>query len=171
MQSIITRHSAIVAIALVVGMAVSPVGLAQAPGDAAATVTKFIDAFNKGDMKGAAATHVTDGASIIDEFPPHMWTGAKALESWSADFDKNAAATGVTDPLVKIGKPTRNVLSGESAYVIVPARYMYKEHGKPMAEDGQMTFALRHGADGWKINAWTWSGPNPHAVVAKKKIP
>jgi len=156
--------------AVVAAMALSfaPAAFADAKSDAVATITKFITAFNKGDQAAANATHTSD-ASIVDEVPPHAWSGAKALDAWSADFDKNAKTEGVTDPLVKISKPTRALVEGDSAYIIVPAAYTYKQKGKPMIENGQMTFALRKGSDGWKISAWTWSGPNPHAVTAKKK--
>ena len=36
-----------------------------------APIHQFIDDFNKGDVKGAAAAHLAD-ASIIDEVPPHL---------------------------------------------------------------------------------------------------
>jgi hypothetical protein len=36
--------------------------------------------------------------------------------------------------------------------------YSYRQHGKPMAEPAQMTFALRDEASGWKIAAWAFAG-------------
>ena len=30
-----------------------------------------------------------------------------------------------------------------------------------MREAAQMTYVLRHGAEGWKILAWTFTGPGP----------
>ncbi len=130
-------------------------------------ITKFVNAFNKGDMAAAAAT-ATPEAYIIDEFPPHLWTGAKAMDAWATDYGKNASATGVTEGIVTISKPTRYVAEKDHAYVIVPAVYTYKEKDVPMIEKGQLTISLRHAADGWKITAWTWSGPNPTAVKTTK---
>ena len=46
--------------------------------------------------------------------------------------------------------------------MVIPTVYTYKEHGKPIQEEGQMTFVLHHGASGWKIRAWTWTGVKPH---------
>jgi len=70
--------------------------------------------------------------TIIDEFAPHRWLGPNAAHEWAADYDKHAAATGVTDGVVKYDAPTRSVVDGDTAYVIIPALYTYKEHGKPM---------------------------------------
>lgn len=145
----------------------APAAFADAKSDAQATITKFIEAFNKGDTAAAAATHTAD-AHIIDEFAPHFWGGMKALDGWSADFDKNAKAKGITEPSVAISKPTRTVIDADSAYVIVPSVYTYKEKGVAMIEKGQMTFVLTKASAGWKILAWTWSGPDPKPVAKKK---
>ena len=122
----------------------------------------FIDGFNKGDTTSAFAAYAPGDVAIIDEFAPHHWNGPKAPQTWAADYSKNAAATGVTDGAVKYGAPTRREVAGTRAYVIVPTLYTWKEHGKPMAEEGQMTFALTGKAMAWKIAAWTWSGVTPH---------
>lgn len=45
--------------------------------DAMAPVQQFIDGFNKGDFKTAAAA-CAEQTSIIDDFPPHEWHGAGA---------------------------------------------------------------------------------------------
>ena len=82
-----------------------------------------------------------------------------------ARVDVPTIATRVTadDGTVKYGEPTRIESAGKLAYVIIPTVYTYKEHGSSMTEEGQMTFVLDHGSDGWKIRAWTWSGVKPHA--------
>jgi hypothetical protein len=58
--------------------------------------------------------------------------------------------------------PTRTEVEGNVAYVIVPTVYLYKEHGQPTAEEGQMTFVLARVDGAWKIKSWTWSGITPH---------
>ncbi len=69
------------------------------------------------------------------------------------------AKAGVSGESVAISAPTRVETDGDSAYVIVPAVYSFKDHGAAMSESAQMTFALHKGAGGWKIAAWTWTGP------------
>jgi hypothetical protein len=131
-----------------------------------ATVHQFIDAFDKGDMKTAAATHVAD-PSIVDEVAPHAWRGATAFNDWAAALDKDAKTNGDTASKVTLGQVREAKVSGANGYVAVDAVYSFHEHGKAMAENGHFAFALRGGAGGWKIASWAWTGAAPHAVVAK----
>jgi ketosteroid isomerase-like protein len=98
----------------------------------------------------------------VDEFAPHRWSGPNAPQAWAADYDKHASATGVTDGLVKYSAPTRTEIEGDLAYVVFPTVYLYKEHGNPTAEEGQVTMVLHAEAGGWKIRSWTWAGVKPH---------
>ena len=132
--------------------------------DVTAPIHQFIDGFNNGDVKSAFAAYATGEILIVDEFAPHRWVGPHAAQDWAADYDKHAKATGVTGGLVKYKAPTRTEIEGDVAYVVVPTVYSYKEHSKPMAEDGQMTFVLHLENGGWKISGWTWTGVKPHAA-------
>jgi len=135
-----------------------------------APINKFIDAFNKGDMAGAAATHAADATlTITDEVAPFMWGGAQALTSWANDLASDAKKNGLTDQHVSIGKPTRLETDGTSGYVVVPAVYSFKKGGTAMQEKAQMTFALKKGASGWLIHGWTWTGPRAQKAAAAAK--
>ena len=127
----------------------------------AAPIHQFIDAFNKGDGKTAGATHLAAGVTIIDEVPPYIWQGPKAFETWAADLTKNDAAAGITEEKVTLGAVTREVVSPDTAYVIVAATYSFKPKGVAMREPAQMTFALKKDSGAWKIAGWTWTGPDP----------
>lgn len=149
-------------LALMASLMWTPIAFAAAADDVAAPIRQFIDAFNKGDTATAYATYAKGDINIIDEFAPHRWTGPHAPQDWAAGYDKHAQATGVSDGQVKYSTPTRIERQGDFAYVIMPTEYLYKEHGKPMDEKGQIT-AVLHKEDGaWKIRAWTWSGEKPH---------
>jgi len=128
-------------------------------GDAAveATVRQFGEAFNKGDVNAAKALHVAS-PTIVDEVSPHYWGGPNAFDSWLSDLGKSEAAEGKTEAQVAIGAPTREVVSGERAYVIVPSTYTFKQKGATLRETAQMTFVLAKEGSGWKIAAWTWTG-------------
>jgi hypothetical protein len=126
-----------------------------------APINRFLDSFNKGDVKGAAAAHLATGVSIIDEVPPHVWQGPKAFATWVDDLTKNDKAAGITEEKVTLGDVTREVVSGDTAYVVVAATYSFKQKGVAMTEPAQMTFALKKAGDAWKISAWTWTGPDP----------
>lgn len=150
------------AIALLAGALFSTAVGAAPADDVTVPIHQFIDGFNTGDTKSAYAAYASGDVAITDEFTPHLWMGPDAAQSWAADYDKHAKATGVTDGSVAYGPPTRSEIEGSLAYVIVPTVYTYKENGKPIAEEGQMTFVLNSGAAGWKIRSWTWSGVKPH---------
>jgi ketosteroid isomerase-like protein len=152
-----------VLLALIVSVLLVPAGIAAVPGDVTTPIKQFIDGFNSGDLKTAYAAYAPGTITIIDEFAPHRWVGPNAAHEWAADYDKHATATFVTDGVVKYGAPTRSVIDGDTAYVIIPALYTYKEHGKPVAEEGQMTFVLHAETSGWKIQGWTWTGVVPHS--------
>jgi len=148
---------------LIASVLLIPAAFAATPGDVTTPIRQFIDGFNTGDVKSAYAAYAPGTITIIDEFAPHRWVGPNAAHEWAADYDKHATATGVTDGVVKYDAPTRSVVDGDTAYVIVPALYAYKEHGKPTAEEGQFAFVLVAKAAGWKIQGWTWTGVVPHS--------
>lgn len=146
---------------LVVATSGSLLAAAPAADDPSATVKKFIDDFNKGDIDGAASTHAAD-ASIIDEFPPHQWRGKTAFKDWLADLQTDAKAKGQSDQSLKLGKTLRNDVNGKTAYVVVAGTFSFKEKGKAMSEAGQLAFALAKDGEAWKIASWAWAGSKPH---------
>ena len=141
---------------------------AQAPDpQVMAPINKFLEAFNKGDTAGAAATHAAEAdLSIIDEVPPFHWQGAQAFQAWTADLGRDEKKRGVTDQKVSIRAATRIETDGAVAYVVVPASYTFKQAGVPMKETAQMTFMLKKVAGGWLIHGWTWTGGKPQKVAA-----
>jgi hypothetical protein len=65
---------------------------------------------------------------------------------------------GISGDVVTLGTPWYLSVNGNRAYVVVPATYRYKQHGKPMIErDSIFTVALRKLPDGWRITGWAWS--------------
>ena len=150
-------------------------GISAAAGAAApeaqvmARIRLFIDSFNKGDMKAAAAALSPGGLAIIDDVSPHVWAGPNASETWSKALAASDQTEGNTDGAVTIGKPTREVVSSDRGYVVVPAVYTYKAKGVAMREAAQMVYALQKGTSGWQITGWTWVGttPKPAAGAAK----
>ncbi|MGC1372485.1 MAG: nuclear transport factor 2 family protein [Candidatus Sulfotelmatobacter sp.] len=138
--------------------------MAAASRDVTIPIHQFIDGFNTGDVQSAYAAYATGDITIVDEFAPHRWTGPHAAQNWAADYQNHAQATGVSDGNVKYGAPTRTEIEGAVAYVVIPAVYNYKQHGRQLTEQGQMTFVLHAEQASWKIRSWTWTGGKPHAA-------
>jgi hypothetical protein len=156
------RHLALGAIVcLVVGMSSAAQAQTTDP-QLMAPINKFIEAFNKGDMAGAAAAHSSKGdLVIIDEVAPFLWRGAQALQAWAGDLDADGKKRGLTNQKVTLRTATRAETHGDDAYVVVPAVYSFNEKGVAMREPAQMTFALKKEATGWLIHGWTWTGNKP----------
>ena len=122
-----------------------------------AIINQFVDGFNRGDTTSAIAACASP-AAIIDDFPPHEWEGPSACSDWASALAAQDAKDGVTGGIVTLGKPWYVNVAGDRAYVVVPATYNYKLHGKPVSERNSIfTVALRKFQAGWRITGWAWS--------------
>jgi ketosteroid isomerase-like protein len=149
------RHA--IAALLLLAALIPSAALASDEANAAAVARQFIDGFNKGDVKTALAA-CAPSTTIIDEFAPYLWQGPNACAAWANDYDADAKKKGITDGVVKLAKPRHVFVTGDKAYVVIPAGYDYKVNGKKTSQTGATyTIALQKGADGWRITAWTWS--------------
>ena len=54
------------------------------------------------------------------------------------------------------GKPKALSTTGDRAHAVLPAKYSYRLHGKPVNEAGLFTFALQNCDAGWRIAGWAW---------------
>ena len=144
--------------------ATKPAAAAPAKPDPLVPVHQFLDTFNSGDMKAQYDAYAPGSVTLIDEFPPHVWTGPKASVIWPQDYDKHAKAFAVTDPKVVYSAPIVATTSGSVGYVVIPVTYSYKSHGTQMSEEASMTFALTLTKAGYKIRAWSYNGIVPHTV-------
>ena len=126
-----------------------------------AAVQQYIDGFNKGDRKSMAATFADPG-SILDGMAPHVWQGPTAPQDWYRDVLIEGKQHGASDYFVVLGEPLHNNVTGDSAYVVVPATMTFKVGGKQVTQSGAVfTVALRKLADGWRIAAWAWAKGTP----------
>ncbi|MEO8128433.1 MAG: nuclear transport factor 2 family protein [Bryobacteraceae bacterium] len=146
---------------MLVAVILASVASAQTTGSAQtavmASVQQFVEGFNKGDIKKAVAA-CADQTSILDEFPPHEWHGTGACGKWLNDFDADAKKNGITDGVVTLGKPTHVDVTGNRAYVVVPANYTFKQKGKPMSEVGSIiTLTMQMSKGSWRIDGWSWA--------------
>lgn len=125
--------------------------------DVMATMNQLVEAFNKGDTKSLLAS-CTDEMCIIDEFPPHEWHGSGTCSKWLADYDADAKKNGISDGAVTVHKPLHVDVTADRAYVVVPANYTYKQHGKSMKEIGSIwTFTLQKVEGSWRVTGWAWA--------------
>jgi hypothetical protein len=121
-----------------------------------AVIKEFETDFNTGNSNWVQLC--ADQASIIDEFPPYAWSGSGGCGQWGKDYEADAKKNSVTDPSVWFGAAKHLDISGDRAYVVLPASYSYKQNGKAVKEAGAMLIiALQKSGNNWRITAWTWS--------------
>ena len=122
-----------------------------------AAVRHYIDAFNRGDREGMAAAFAVPG-SILDGMAPHVWHGPTATQDWYRDVLVEGAHHGASGYHVTLGDPLHDNVTGDSAYVVVPATMTFKVRGQQVTQTGAVfTVALRKLAEGWRIAAWAWA--------------
>ena len=125
--------------------------------DPLSTIDRYIDAFNEGDVKGMAAAFAIPG-SILDGMPPQAWHGPTAAEDWYRDVLINTKREGASEVFVTVGRPLHMDVTGDAAYVVVPATMKFKVHGKQITQSGAVyTIALRRVSGSWRIAAWAWA--------------
>ena len=146
-------------------MAVSMVGFcpslaAAKDAGAEAAPMQFISSFNQGDVVAAKAA-MSETVVITDEVAPYHWEGKNAFGGWLSALTADGKARQLSDERVVLGQATREMIAPEHGYLVFPATYSFKQRGVAMSEVAQMTFALDRTPAGWKIAAWTWTGPDP----------
>ena len=122
-----------------------------------AAVRQYLDGFNKGDAKVMAASFADPG-SILDGMAPHVWQGPTAAQDWYRDVLIEGKQHGASGYSVTVGEPLHNNVTGDRAYVVLPATMKFKLGDKQISQSGAIfTVALRKLAEGWRIAAWAWA--------------
>jgi ketosteroid isomerase-like protein len=141
------------------GQALAQAAAPAAPVEAMATITRFTDAVNRGDMAGALS-YLGPAPTVVDDLAPYRWQGPGAGGAWMAAMGANAQAKGMTAVNMRLGKASRIEVDGAGAYAVVPGVLSYTfKNGHAEHADGLLTFALQRAEGGWKIDALTWTGP------------
>jgi hypothetical protein len=120
-------------------------------------IRRFVEGFNSNDGN-LILMACADETTIIDDFPPHQWSGRGATAAWLRDMNKMATTYGMSDPAVILEEPSMAIVSDRNAYLVVPIDVRWLEDGTPAERRGFMAAALRDEADEWRIStlAWTW---------------
>jgi len=126
-------------------------------GDSLVVVHHYINAFNKGDVKAMAACFAARG-NILDGMAPHVWSGATATQDWYRDALAEAEHLDVKDYFVALGEPLHNNVTGDAAYIVLPATMTFDIKGKAVKQSGaRFTVALRRADGDWRIASWAWT--------------
>ena len=120
-------------------------------------VTQYIAGFNNGDAEAMAAMFDVNG-SILDGMAPHLWQGQTAAQDWYRDVLTEGKTRGASGYFVTLDEPVHDNVTGDSAYLVIPATMTFNVDGKRVTQTGAVfTVALRRRLDGWHIAAWAWT--------------
>jgi hypothetical protein len=92
-----------------------------------AAVSQYVDAFNRCDTETMASTFAIPGM-IHDGMAPHIWHGPTAAQDWYRDVLVEGEQHGASGYVVTLGEPRHVPVTGDNAYVVVPASMTYKVH-------------------------------------------
>ena len=121
-------------------------------------VRGFVEGFNADDGELAQAACV-DEVWIIDDFPPHEWTGPAAAATWYRDMAGMATGYGMSEWSVTLNEPREvTVFWTGTPMWWFPSLCRWLLNGATVERNGFMTMSLRDEDQGWRISAlaWTW---------------
>ena len=113
-------------------------------------------AASSGDLK-AAERLWTNSPTVVDDFPPFVWRGTKAVDRWWDDFGSSSKRAGMSDVHVQLSAAAVSDVEGDRAYVVVPGVITGLMKGKAFRLTGRNTAVLDRTPAGWRIAAWTWA--------------
>ena len=117
--------------------------------DPMGAVLQYVDAFNNGDPKAMAAA-CANPMQILDGMSPHVWQGPTAAEDWWTDVLTEGEHLGASGYRITLGEPRHVDVTGDYAYVVVPATMTFDLRGQQVTQsDSVYTVALRKVGAGW----------------------
>ena len=94
---------------------------------------------------------------ILDGMSPHVWQGPTASEDWWSTCSPRES-TGASGYHITLGEPRHVDVTGDYAYVVVPATMTFDLGGREVDQTGSLfTVALRKVDTDWRLSAWAWA--------------
>jgi ketosteroid isomerase-like protein len=129
--------------------------------DPVSVIRQYIAGFNKGDASALASFFAVPG-TILDGMAPHVWSGPTATQDWYRDALIEAEHLDVSGYFVTLGEPLHNNVTGDAAYVVLPATMKFNMKDKQVTQSGAFfTVALRRIDGAWRIVSWAWTKGSP----------
>lgn len=127
------------------------------PDPALAALPGKIVAIMNSSNPGALQTMCAANATIVDEFPPYLWTGAGSCAKYTTAFKgflAQAKLTGLSGGVT--GTPYTDS-SGNNGYVTAHIHFTGKMAGKPAVDDGWWAIVAVKSGGTWKIASISWA--------------
>ena len=92
---------------------------------------------------------------ILENFPPHVFTGQPGLAQWRDLMARHVGA--IADLSHTFGPPQDFGRTGDTVYFSLPTRWTGVRDGAPFDEHGGWSFVLVREDGDWRIRAYGWS--------------
>ena len=119
---------------------------------AAERVAAFIES---GGVASASSAFADREVTIVENFPPFVFTGAGAVERWSEGM--RAHLVGLTALRHTFGPAQDFSRSGSEAYFSLPTTWRGVAQGKPFVEHGGWAFILIKERGRWRVRSYGWA--------------
>ena len=119
-------------------------------------VARFIETADRAYL----AAFAQSGVVIIENFPPHLFEGADAVERWSQTISRWHQPPSTLVLKHRFGAPQDLRVQDGTAFVSLPTHWTITEDDEVIEEDGGWAFTLTQEPDGWKVRAYGWAVTN-----------
>jgi hypothetical protein len=125
-----------------------------------APIQRLVDAINQ--ASAAVPKDVfTRSSLVLDDFAPYHWAGKTHGQDWYKGLlgatPKDHDAFVAMKPVLKIGDPAFPRITGDDAYLVIPASFDFTEGGKRTHQTGQWVFIESRVKGAWLIEAHSWA--------------
>jgi ketosteroid isomerase-like protein len=126
------------------------------PASLTAPVSRVVAVLNANDLSRLPSNY-TANATIIDEFPPYVWTGRNAPVQWWRGFQQLTTKAHFSNVKTSMQPVQHYSVSGDKAYVVAPLVITYTANGKTQKETGLIACTLVRSGGLWKIATQSWA--------------
>ena len=119
---------------------------------AARRVARFIETM---DRRLPARTFAAGKVTIVENFPPYLFEGPRAVAAWAKGMRAHLA--GVTSLRHSFGRAHDFGRSGDEVYFSLPTVWRGIVRGKPFTEKGGWAFVLMKQKGAWRVRGYGWA--------------
>lgn len=101
------------------------------------------------------AVFSTGDVTILENFPPHVFTGQDGLAHWRELMTRHVGA--IADLRHDFGSPRDFGLTGDVVHFTLPTHWTGVRDGQPFTELGGWTFVQVRDEGGWRIRSYGWA--------------
>ena len=127
-------------------------------------VHRYVDAFNRKDSLDLAKCFAPLGF-IIDETPPHVWSGPLATREWLDAIIGSKEYASYSEIKITLGTLYYRPSTPTAIYCTVAATMDYVLQGQRRIEAGSICSVVLHKIEQqWLIAAWAWARGLSNAI-------